>query len=1454
MLPCYLKNEARAKCIIPWLFDLNIIRMQKAETVYEKNFPEFLSGGGEMGECIRNFDWSKTPLGDFGQWPQSLRTCVRIMLTSPQPMFVWWGKELTSIYNDAYKCVLGEKHPKALGAAGNETWKEIWHEVGARAEIVFNKNEGTYDEALLLIMNRHGYDEETYFKFSYSPVPGDKGETAGLFCACTEETERVISERQLSTLQTLAINIAQSTSANEVFTRSIKTLRENPYDFPFAVIYSVSNDGKTLSLAAGTVDELQMNFPAEINLATQTKKFHGLANAVLTKKPFISEHLSRRFGDLPSGAWNKPPVQALSIPVMHSSQHIPYAVLKIGINPFRRLDNKYQNFFQLVADQIAASLSNIYLLEEERKRAEALAEIDKAKTVFFSNISHEFRTPITLMLGPLEDLLNKPHNNLSSIEKQSIVTAHRNAMRMLKLVNTLLDFSSIESGRQKAVYTRTDLGLLTQNLASNFQPVIEKAGIEFIMHTKTIIRPVYVDRHMWEKIVFNLVSNAFKYTPEGKIIVSLAEENDHAVLTVEDTGIGIPEKELPHIFERFHRVQQAAGRTYEGTGIGLSLIKEFIALHGGTIGVESTEGAGSKFIVRIPFGKDHLPDSKITDDEQAFEEASSNLYLDEAVSLVETEDAGTETISAENGVTNTEKVLIVDDNPDMRKHIRSLVSARYKTVTARNGLEALQKVYTEKPHVILSDIMMPGMDGIQLLKEVKENPHTANIPVILITARAGDESKVEGYETGADDYLVKPFSSKELVARISSQIRIVNARTQIEKQLRDFLEQAPAAIAVLSGQDHIFTLANPLFQKLFGRREEQLPGKTIREVWGETKGQGIHEILDDVFASGKPFIAHEFPVTFIENEIAKTSYCDFVASPIKDKSGQVTDIMIHAFEVTEQIESRKKIEESERRFRTMADETPAFVWLTDEHLQTTFINNTGLAYFNLDASVELKDLSWKKFIHPEDLEPVLAVMRDAAQKHQPYTLEMRLKNGVSGKYRWFLDKGVPRYSENKFIGFTGTSFDIDDSKTSEKALRESEEKFRSLSEKLEKLVIERTAELNTSLYILQHAEQTANMGDWQWNLETNKLSWSDNLYRLFGYEPHEMEPTPENFLHIVHPDDKKRIVEHNQKAFETRRPTADIFRIITKSGVVKYIRGIGSCILINDTDYFIGTFVDVSELFEATETIKEVNRQLEQKNEALQYSYKELEKLVNELQDQKIKDEEKDNFILMASHELKTPVTTIKGYIQLLLEMASSNGKEATPIAVEMLHPALRSIDKQVKSLVRLISELLDLSKINKGQLVLHKELFNLNKLLTEAIYNNRFITTKHTIKYTEKGSYYVMADKERIEQVINNLLSNAIKYSPDAQDIELSVFPSGQDHVSVSIKDYGIGIAKTEHHKVFERFYRATGKNEQTYPGFGIGLFIAHDIIKRHNGTIYLESEKDKGSVFTFTLPLVKI
>jgi len=386
-------------------------------------------------------------------------------------------------------------------------------------------------------------------------------------------------------------------------------------------------------------------------------------------------------------------------------------------------------------------------------------------------------------LNPLEELLNQPKNNLSAIEIQNLETTHRNALRLLKLVNTLLDFSRIESGRQQASYALTDLPKLTRNLAANFRSVIEKAGMQLIIKTETVIQPVYVDRQMWEKIVFNLLSNAFKYTLTGSITVELTAADNFAVLKIIDTGIGIPEAELPHMFERFHRVQNVTGRTFEGTGIGLSLIKEFILLHKGEIGVESVLGKGSTFAVRIPFGKAHLQQQQITTVEHDNGIITSGMYVEEAGTLLVKEFSTEPATPAGN---NLPLVLVVDDNADMREHLQSVLFPHFHVVTAINGQDALQKIQEQCPALIVSDVMMPVLDGIGLLQQVKANKATAHIPVILLTARAGEESKITGWETGADDYLTKPFSSKELISRIASQIKTQQIRTEA---LMDIAEQ-----------------------------------------------------------------------------------------------------------------------------------------------------------------------------------------------------------------------------------------------------------------------------------------------------------------------------------------------------------------------------------------------------------------------------------------------------------------------------------------------------------------------------------------------------------------------------------------------------------------------------------------------------------------------------------------
>jgi PAS domain S-box-containing protein len=447
-------------------------------------------------------------------------------------------------------------------------------------------------------------------------------------------------------------------------------------------------------------------------------------------------------------------------------------------------------------------------LEVERRRLEALAEIDRAKTQFFANISHEFRTPLTLMLGPLEEMKRESAGAVAPPPHYpQLDLVHRNGLRLLKLVNTLLDFSRIEAGRVQAVYEATDLAQLTAHLASEFRSAIEKAGLRLVVSAPPLAGPAYVDREMWEKIVLNLLSNAFKFTFEGTIEVSLKQENGTFELAVTDTGTGIPADELPRLFERFHRVEGAKGRTYEGSGIGLALVQELTRLHGGSVTVESKYRKGSTFRVNIPAGTSHLPQKQIGGmRSQASTGLGAQPFVEEALRWLPGEASVQSAIINDalpvdqKAIPEAERplILLADDNADMREYLTRLLSAHYSIEAVADGEAALKAAARRMPNLVLSDVMMPRMDGIELLSRLRAEPRTAAVPVILLSACAGEEAKVEGLGAGADDYLIKPFSARELLARVDAHLKIARVRGEAMEGLRSSDERYRAFITASS--------------------------------------------------------------------------------------------------------------------------------------------------------------------------------------------------------------------------------------------------------------------------------------------------------------------------------------------------------------------------------------------------------------------------------------------------------------------------------------------------------------------------------------------------------------------------------------------------------------------------------------------------------------------------------
>jgi signal transduction histidine kinase/DNA-binding response OmpR family regulator len=868
-------------------------------------------GGGDVGAIMDRLDWAATPLGPPDAWPQSLRTIVRILLTSRYSMWMGWGPQLAFLYNDAYAHdTLGAKHPWALGRPAREVWAEIWDQIGPRLDRVVTRGEATWDEDLLLFLERSGYREETYHTFSYSPVSDDAGNIAGNLCVVTEGTERVIGARRLALLRDLAARLAQATTERDVCAAIEESLACEPRDLPFSLLYVFEDGGRRARLAAASGFSSGDALAPVIDLTDPGAPW-ALFD-VAQGQDLVTVECP---GDvpLPRGPWDVPPRQALVVPVAQQGQSAPAGAFIAGLNPYRPLDESVRSFVTLFVGQIAAGLSNARVYEEERRRAEALAAIDRAKTAFFSNVSHEFRTPLTLMLGPTEDALASG----GVMEREQLETIHRNQLRLLKLVNSLLDFSRIEAGRTQATYEPTDLAALTTDLASTFRSAVERGGLAFEVDCEPLPEPIYVDRTMWENIVLNLLSNAFKFTLEGRIRVSQRWDGGRVALTVEDTGTGIPEHERTRVFERFHRVEGVRARTHEGSGIGLALVRDLVRLHGGEITVASEVGRGTAFTVTIPAGAAHLDAERIasvagpapaTVATQAFvAEAERWLGVLPSEELPPLAEAGPADGRA--------RILLADDNADIREYVSRLLGQRWQVETVADGRQALAAIRRSRPDLLITDVMMPELDGFGLVAALRADADLRGLPVLILSARAGEEARLEGLQAGADDYLVKPFSARELIARVEMQLLRASIRAVEDVQRRrltDVFEQAPAAIAIMRGPDHVFELANATYLSLVGHRD--IVGKPVREALPELEGQGVYELLDLVYETGEPHVGRALRLTVVTRPGAppEEMFFDFVYKPMRDASGAVDGIAAVVFEVSELARARRDAESASR--------------------------------------------------------------------------------------------------------------------------------------------------------------------------------------------------------------------------------------------------------------------------------------------------------------------------------------------------------------------------------------------------------------------------------------------------------------------------------------------------------------------------------------------------------------
>lgn len=993
---------------------------------------QFLSGGGEMGKLIRSMDWSKTALGPVESWPQSLRTSVSLCLSSTFPILIAWGPETIQIYNDSYRPICGEMHPRSMGMNFRICWESALEVVGDKFTRG-QQGEGTYITDQRMFLERYGYLEEAWMTFSFAPIRDESGGVGGIFHPITETTEKMLAGRRTQVLRDLGAVISKAKSVTEIADLTNAQYESYKLDVPFMLFYELSGTEAKLVSSAG-VSTAEVLAPQVIALSGDK---WPLQQVIDSEEMVKVGQLQAIFGEFSSGPYDIAPHTAILLPVRITGQADLFGFIIAGVSACRALDQAYLNFYDQLAGTFNTAISNVYAYEQEQKRAEALAAIDRSKTAFFSNVSHEFRTPLTLMLGPLEDLLQTEHNEH---KKAQIDATHRNAMRLLKLVNNLLDYSRVEAGRVQAAYQLIDLAVLTTDLASSFRSIIEKAGMELTVNCVRLPGLFYADRQMWEKIVLNLLSNAFKYTLEGSISVNLRQEGNFAFLEVTDTGVGIPEKELPHMFERFHRVENSAGRTHEGTGIGLSLVHELVHLHGGEISVSSIEGSGSTFTVKIPAGKAHFPAAQVVDSTRETDfSAVTAPFIREAYSLLQDE-AGRDSedvtrttsdvvSSQDNTVSKETRILIVDDNGDMRAYLKRLLEPYFTIQTAINGADALDQIKSDLPSLVLSDVMMPVMDGKALLQQIRGNEETYRLPVIFLSARAGEEARIDGLEAGADDYLVKPFSAAELLTKVRAQINISKARGYAEEQLRSLLMEAPVAMAIYRGANHVIELANQRMLTYWGRSRETTTKRPLFEVIPELADQGFRQILDKVYHTGERYVSIETPILILRFEKQETAYVNLTIEPLKDENNLINGMIAVAADVTLQVNARLELERVSDTLRLAMDSASMGIYRITIASDLLEVSPRARIIHAIPPDEVLSYESTLSVVIPEHRERFSEAIANAVATKGSFSEDYQIQPFDGSKRRWINSTGkVELDGKGEVISVVGTIYDITESK------------------------------------------------------------------------------------------------------------------------------------------------------------------------------------------------------------------------------------------------------------------------------------------------------------------------------------------------------------------------------------------------------------------------------------------
>ncbi len=778
-------------------------------------------GDSDMAGMVRAFEWSRTTLGPIDRWPPGLASAIGLCLHSRFQSAVYAGPDLLFIYNDAERDILGQLHPAALGLPATELLRDSWSAVGPELRAVMAGGRSTWAVDRPLTFDIRGRKEVIYFTYSYSPIFEADGRVSGVLLITQDTTARVLAERRLETLTNVTTRAMDAPTERRACELAVEGLEGRP-DVGFVLVYLIEGSSPRASGVAATAGfEQDVASGAAVGSGHWLHFEHGDWVGPVIDVGSNGVVVDGREVLPPSADRRGRAAKVFVGPIVRGGAEPPLGYMVAGLSNDRMFDRPYGAFLETLALGIGRSVAAARARQAERERATEIAALDKAKSALYSNASHELRTPLALILGHLEELGRE--GRLSRRGRENIDVASRSALRMLKLVNALLAFARLEAGEQVGTFRPTEVARLTRDVVSMFQSTAERAGLRLSVECCWNPDPVYVDPEAWERIVSNLISNAIKFTPAGEINVRLSADGERLCLTVTDTGIGIPDEDREHVFSRFYRSHRPGARTHEGSGIGLALVRELVRLHSGTVEASRPPGGGTLITVNVPLHDTNREGGVSTEDPYTGVGDAAREFVAEADGWFEQPAAPPHSPNGSPSVGTTtpdaaaprDRLVLVEDNPDMAEYLRRLLASSYDVQVVRDGMEARELLLRDPPAVVISDVMMPGFDGLALVRDLRRAAVTHDVPLILVSAKADQDSVTEALELGADDYIVKPFGARELLARVratleNARIRATDGATrgrQAERdtkdvELRSLLNDLKAAqVRVVSAAD-----------------------------------------------------------------------------------------------------------------------------------------------------------------------------------------------------------------------------------------------------------------------------------------------------------------------------------------------------------------------------------------------------------------------------------------------------------------------------------------------------------------------------------------------------------------------------------------------------------------------------------------------------------------------------